>query len=89
MRLEEPPHANGGAGGIRTHERGDTPLHDFQSCSFDQLGHRSSTAKIVAEGGTKCQEIQNFRFCFTINSLDGSCKTSIFTLIHGNLFQHE
>gem|GEM_PF-6582818 len=27
--------------GIRTHETGLNRLHDFQSCSFDQLGHHS------------------------------------------------
>ena len=29
-----------GVSGIRTHETFDS-LHDFQSCSFDQLGHHS------------------------------------------------
>jgi hypothetical protein len=31
----------GGQSGIRTHETSYPRLHDFQSCSFDQLGHLS------------------------------------------------
>jgi hypothetical protein len=32
----------GGVGGIRTLETGLNRLHDFQSCSFSQLGHHSA-----------------------------------------------
>ncbi|GEM_PF-3849592 len=39
---ESPPKNNGGEGGIRTRGPGVSGTHDFQSCSFDQLGHLSA-----------------------------------------------
>ena len=41
LRSETALGAAGGEGGIRTLEGGFAPLHDFQSCSFGQLGHLS------------------------------------------------
>ncbi len=46
---EKPQDEENGVSGIRTHETDLTRLHDFQSCSFDQLGHHSKQRIVLLE----------------------------------------